>query len=66
MDGTAGIISATLGLSFELLIRTVPIVVISVLLAEVLIALRITDRIASVAYPVTTFSHLPASAERVF
>ncbi len=59
MDGTAEIISATLGLSSELLLRTVPIVVIGVLLAEVLIALRITDRIAKVAYPVTTFSHLP-------
>ncbi len=59
MDSTAEIISATLGLSSELLIRTVPIVVIGVLLAEILIALRITDRIASVAYPVTTFSHLP-------
>ncbi|KAF5075770.1 hypothetical protein DSECCO2_167570 [anaerobic digester metagenome] len=59
MDGTAEIISAALGLSFELLVRTVPIVVAGVLIAEVLIALKITDRIASVAYPVTTFSHLP-------
>ncbi|KLK87910.1 nucleoside recognition protein [Methanoculleus sediminis] len=59
MDGTAEIVSAALGLSFELLVRTVPIVVAGVLIAEILIALRITDRIASVAYPVTTFSHLP-------
>ncbi len=59
MDGTAEIISAALGLSLELLVRTVPIVVAGVLIAEVLIALKITDRIASVAYPVTTFSHLP-------
>jgi hypothetical protein len=59
MDGTAEIVSAGLGLSFELLVRTVPIVVAGVLIAEVLIALRITDKIASVAYPVTTFSHLP-------
>ncbi len=59
MDGTAEIVSAALGLSFELLVRTVPIVVAGVLIAEVLIALKITDRIASVAYPVTTFSHLP-------
>ena len=59
MDGTAGIVSAALGLSLELLVRTVPIVVAGVLIAEILIALKITDRIASVAYPVTTFSHLP-------
>ncbi|MCK9299009.1 MAG: nucleoside recognition protein, partial [Methanoculleus sp.] len=59
MDGTAEIVSAALGLSFELLVRTVPIVVAGVLIAEVLIALRVTDKIASVAYPVTTFSHLP-------
>ncbi|MCK9306683.1 MAG: nucleoside recognition protein [Methanoculleus sp.] len=59
MDSTAEIVSATLGLASELLLRTVPIVVIGVLIAEILIALRITNRIARVAYPVTTFSHLP-------
>jgi len=59
MGSEAAIVSAALGLSAELLLRTVPIVVIGVLLAEILIALRITDRIARLAYPVTTFSHLP-------
>ena len=59
MDGTAEIVPAALGLSLELLARTVPIVVIGVLIAEILIALQVTERIASVAYPVTTFSHLP-------
>lgn len=59
MGDEAAIVSAALGLSAELLLRTVPIVVIGVLAAEILIALRITDRIARVAYPVTTFSHLP-------
>ena len=59
MDSITGIIPATLSLSTELLLRTVPIVILGVLIAEILIALRITDRIARVAYPVTTFSHLP-------
>ena len=59
MDGTTEIVSAALALSFDLLLRTVPIVAIGVLIAEVLIALRVTDRIAKIAYPVTTFSHLP-------
>ncbi|KAF5053008.1 MULTISPECIES: nucleoside recognition protein [unclassified Methanoculleus] len=59
MSSAMEILSATLVLSSELLLRTVPIVIIGVLIAEILIALRITERIASVAYPVTTFSHLP-------
>ncbi len=59
MDSTIEIFSATLALASELLLRTVPIVIVGVLIAEILIALRITDRIARVAYPITTFSHLP-------
>ncbi|KQC05213.1 MAG: nucleoside recognition protein [Methanoculleus sp. SDB] len=41
-----------------LLLRSVPVMVAGVLLAELLVALRITDRIAALVLPVTRFSHL--------
>lgn len=44
--------------SAELMLRSVPVMVIGVFLAELLIALRISDRIARLARPVTAFSHL--------
>ncbi|RXE56917.1 nucleoside recognition protein [Methanoculleus taiwanensis] len=50
---------ATASLAFDLLVRTVPVVVLGVFAAEVLIALRITDTIARAARPVTSFAHLP-------
>ncbi|MBN1194093.1 MAG: nucleoside recognition protein [Methanomicrobiaceae archaeon] len=41
-----------------LLLRSVPVMAAGVLLAELLVALRITDRIASLVLPITRFSHL--------
>jgi hypothetical protein len=66
MGNATSIISGTLSLSSELLIRTVPIVILGVLIAEILIALRITDKIARVAYPITSFSHLPEESGASF
>ncbi|KUG20650.1 putative cobalt transporter in sulfate-reducing delta-proteobacteria [hydrocarbon metagenome] len=59
MTGMIGVLSGTAALASDLLLRTVPIVIAGVLAAELLVALRIVDRIARVARPITSFSHLP-------
>jgi hypothetical protein len=47
-------------LAADLLLRTVPVVILGIFIAEVLVALRVTDRIARAARPITTFAHLPS------
>ncbi|MDG6257703.1 MAG: nucleoside recognition protein [Methanomicrobiaceae archaeon] len=46
------------GLAFSLLAQSVPAIVIGVLIAEVFVALHITETIARLVRPVTRFAHL--------
>ncbi len=52
-----GLFAGTAGLALDLLVRTVPAVILGVLIAEVLTALRITDTVALFARPITPFAH---------
>lgn len=45
-------------LASNLLIKTLPFMIVGVLIAELIVALRITDRISAVARPITSFTHL--------
>jgi len=46
-------------LALHYLIRVIPLMAIGVVIAELIIALNFTDRIAWVTKPITKFSHLP-------
>jgi hypothetical protein len=52
------LLARTVELSSDLLLRSVPVMILGVLAAELLIALGITGRIAGIARPFTNFSHL--------
>lgn len=45
-------------LASNLLIKTLPFMIVGVLIAELIVALRITDRISVAARPITSFTHL--------
>ncbi len=45
-------------LAAELLARTLPLMIIGVLVAELIVALGVVDKVSFVARPITGFSHL--------
>jgi len=45
-------------IAYDLLIMTIPMMIIGVVVAEFLVAMKVADRIASVCRPLTSFSHL--------
>lgn len=57
-SGIYQLLTSAAGLSFSLLSKTVPFMIIGVVFAEFIIALKVTDKVAYLARPISNFANL--------